>query len=69
MNKLQEALAIFEEEFGELDNFKLLLGAGDGDSVAVAHELLMIARDVQAGNIKKQERFLESALADATITL
>lgn len=70
MNNLQTALDLLAQEFGELDNIKLLLGGGEGmTSDTVAAELLDIARSIVAGELKSSTSYAEPKLASTTIAL
>lgn len=69
MSTLDKALNILSKEYGEIDNIKLLLGAGDDMTrESVAQELLEIAEGLQSGAFQRSGCLSESKLVGSPMS-
>jgi len=70
MSDLQTALDLLKSKYGEFDNIKLLLGAGEGMSKAsIEADILRIADGIVSGEFAPQASFAEDNFAQMKVTL
>lgn len=70
MTDLKTALALLQEQFGDLDNIKLMLNDTDGKKREdVEREILRLAQGIRNGEYTPQATLGEAALMNAEIAL